>query len=135
MHGILGYTEQEMQTYFDARIGELAKELETGRYDLIRDIRRWYDGYRFTSLNQRVYNPFSVIKFMKTAEFQNFWFETGTPSFLVSLIEESGYPVADIETLKLPAELFTVYDLDRLRLEPLLFQTGYITIREGSILS
>jgi hypothetical protein len=62
--------------------------------------------------------------------FGNYWFDTATPSFLINLIKEQQYPIPLIETLELGQDDFTVYDLDDLKLEPLLFQTGYITIKD-----
>ncbi|MCP4110318.1 MAG: hypothetical protein GY749_33150, partial [Desulfobacteraceae bacterium] len=84
----------------------------------------------FTALEKRVYNPFSVVRLFEAGEFENFWFETATPSFLVNLIKEQEYPIPDIENLELAKEDFTVYELDNLELEALLFQTGYITIHD-----
>lgn len=67
--------------------------------------------------------------------FENFWFETATPAFLVNLIKERQYPVPVIEKLELGQQDFAIYDLDYLKLEPLLFQTGYVTIKshEGEL--
>jgi hypothetical protein len=68
------------------------------------------------------------LNVLKNSEFRNYWFETGTPSFLVHLIKENNYPIPEIENLQLEESTFTIYDLEKLRLEALLFQTGYITI-------
>ncbi|MCP4344626.1 MAG: ATP-binding protein [Desulfobacterales bacterium] len=127
---LLGYTEEELVSFFSECISQLAHETETHSAELVRKIRRWYDGYRFTALEKRVYNPFSVVRLFDAGEFENFWFETATPSFLVNLIKEKKYPVLEIESLKLPRELFSIYDPETLQIEPLLFQTGYITIRK-----
>lgn len=83
---ILGYTEEELLSFFSDCITRLAEETGAARTGLIRKIRRWYDGYRFTALDKRVYNPFSVLKLFESGEFENFWFETETPGFLLSLI-------------------------------------------------
>ncbi len=125
---ILGYTQDELVSTFEPCLKQLGNEMNTKREILIDAIRKWYDGYRFTASGQPVYNPFSIVNLFDHGKFGNYWFETATPSFLVNLIREKNYPVADIEQLALPEELFNVYELDRLQLEPLLFQTGYITI-------
>jgi hypothetical protein len=70
-----------------------------------------------------------VLHLFNQSKFQNYWFETGTPAFLVDLIKERQYPVPLMESLELSQQDFTVYDLDHLKLEPLLFQTGYLTIK------
>ncbi len=127
---LLGYTEEELLANFDDHIRELSAAAGQTRAEIIEEIRRWYDGYRFTEGEINIYNPFSVISLFANGKFQNFWFETATPSFLLDLIRERAYPVADIEGMELPREFFTVYDLDYLMLEPLLFQTGYITIAD-----
>ncbi|MDM8526333.1 AAA family ATPase [Desulfococcaceae bacterium HSG8] len=126
---VLGYTDEELLYYFDMNISELSAKLDLSREELVRKIRSRYNGYRFTNRESTVYNPFSVIKLFDSGEFGNYWFETATPSFLINLIREQEYPIADIEHLELSAEDFTVYEVDDLELEPLLFQTGYITIR------
>jgi len=127
--GIMGYTEAELLCCFESNINQLSEKLNLGKEEVIRKIRDWYDGYRFTNSETSVYNPFSVIKLFDADKFDNYWFETATPSFLINLIKEQDYPVADIENLALSKERFSVYELDDLELEPLLFQTGYITIR------
>ncbi|MDM8523685.1 AAA family ATPase [Desulfococcaceae bacterium HSG8] len=126
---VLGYTDDELVSFFSDHIDHLAEKSALGRQEIIKEIRTWYNGYRFTDRETRVYNPFSVTKLFQKKKFKNYWFETATPSFLINLIREKQYPVPDIEALELPPELFTVYDLERLKIEPLLFQTGYITIK------
>ncbi|MDM8516432.1 AAA family ATPase [Desulfobacterales bacterium HSG16] len=127
---VLGYTHEELITFFTPCIDRLSRELNTERKELIETIRKWYDGYKFTARSESVYNPFSIVRLFEANEFENYWFETGTPTFLLNLILEKQYPVTNIENLKLPKELFSVYELERLQLEPLLFQTGYITIEK-----
>ena len=57
--------------------------------ELLKKIKRWYDGYSFSKSNERVYNPFSTLLFFDKEDFSNYWFETGTPSFLVNLIKNN----------------------------------------------
>jgi hypothetical protein len=126
---LLGYTDEELWRYFEPYIRQLSKRLKAPVEETLQDVRTWYNGYRFTDLEVKVYNPFSVAKLLKQGKFQNYWFETATPAFLANLIKEKEYPIPDIENLQLTEMSFSTYDLDRLDLEPLLFQTGYITIR------
>ncbi|MCP4347395.1 MAG: ATP-binding protein [Desulfobacterales bacterium] len=126
---ILGYTDDELLSLFDTHIYQLKNKLNLEREETIKRIQNWYNGYRFTDSKTKVYNPFSVIKLFQKRKFENFWFETATPSFLLNLIKEQEYPVPDIENLLLSRENFTVYDIEDLQLEPLLFQTGYISIQ------
>lgn len=126
---IAGYTHREFRWYFDNHIEETRKKMNLDREAFLEKVDTWYNGYRFTDRENRIYNPFSVVKLFDAGKFENYWFETATPSFLVNLIKEREYPVLDVERLNLAKEDFTVYELDDLELEPLLFQTGYITIR------
>jgi len=127
---ILGYTADEIESVFGHKIKRMAEEQNTQAAVISEKIALWYDGYRFTENKKKIYNPFSVVRFFDSGQFENYWFETATPSFLLNLIRERDYPVVDIEGMQLPKELFSVYDLDYLSLEPLLFQTGYITITD-----
>jgi len=129
---LLGYGEAELEQYFSTHIHKLAEDLQISEVQCLNNLRDWYNGYRFTKKDERVYNPFSILNVLENREFRNYWFETGTPSFLVNLIKEKDYPIPTIEKLILPEETFTVYDLEMLELEPLLFQTGYITINNFS---
>lgn len=125
---ILGYSENDLEHYFSQYIEKLAKKTGISYQACREQLQIWYNGYRFTKKDEKVYNPFSILNVLKNKDFRNYWFETGTPSFLVNLIRENNYPIADIENLKLDEDTFTTFDLERLRLEALLFQTGYITI-------
>jgi hypothetical protein len=127
---ILGYTEEELHQYFDDEIKILAEISKTDREDMYQKIQDWYNGYRFATKDVKVYNPFSILNLLKLKEFKNYWFETATPSFLVNLIKEKKYPIPDMEKLELSEIRFSSYDLDRLSLEPLLLQTGYLTIQD-----
>jgi hypothetical protein len=108
----------------------LSKDAEETEPELLHKLKTWYNGYRFTIEDVLVYNPFSILNVFDKGIFQNYWFDTATPAFLVNLITERNYPIPAIETLELAQEDFSVYDLDDLALEPLLFQTGYVTIKD-----
>jgi hypothetical protein len=128
--GMLGYTQEELEHYFHERITEFAQRQQTTTADILQKLRDWYNGYRFTKTDLLVYNPFSIINAFSEYDFKTFWFETATPSFLVNLIKEKDYPIPQIENLEIPEMAFSTYELEKLRLEALLFQTGYVTIHD-----
>jgi len=127
---LLGYNEDELDKYFFQYIKKMSDEMDISFENCKSLLQTWYNGYRFTEAEKKVYNPFSILNVLNNRRFKNYWFETGTPSFLVNLIKEKDYPIPEIEKLKLHEHSFTTYDLENLKLEALLFQTGYITISD-----
>jgi len=115
---ICGYTEPEMTKVFDSHLKD--KPLE--------DIRLWYNGYSW--LGEKVYNPFSILNYLRQGEFRNYWFETGTPGFLVKMILERGYLVPKLQDAMATESLLGSFDIDAIEIETLMFQTGYLTIQE-----
>jgi hypothetical protein len=125
---LLGYTQEELEQAFADFIRALAEASNESERAVLDKLKTWYNGYRFTVKEALVYNPYSIVNVFEKGLFQNYWFETATPKFLVDLIKERQYHAPQIETLELTHQDFSAYDLDSLKLEPLLFQTGYITI-------
>ena len=127
---MLGVTDEEIGRYFGDRIENIASAQGLSRENALTKLRDYYNGYRFSEEDTKVYNPFSVLRCFDEGRFKNYWFETGTPTFLVNLIKENNYYIPDIENLELRESGFSTYDIEDLRIEPLLFQTGYITIKD-----
>ncbi len=119
---ICGYTQRDIETSF--------KELLDG-VDLEK-LKEWYNGYNF--LGERVYNPFDILLFISNNfTFDNYWFSTGTPSFLIKLLKEKNYFIPELENLVADKSLIDSFDIERLKLEPLLFQSGYLTIDKTEV--
>ncbi|MCP4352668.1 MAG: ATP-binding protein [Desulfobacterales bacterium] len=127
---MLGYTQEELETCFKDRISQFAEETGCPREKIISELRHRYNGYRFSKKDVKVYNPFSVLKAFAESDFGNYWFETGTPSFLVNLLREKNYNLPEIEKLNVTESVFSTYDTDSLKPEALLFQTGYVTVKD-----
>ncbi|NPA49256.1 MAG: AAA family ATPase, partial [Thermodesulfobacteria bacterium] len=113
---ICGYTQSEFEHVFADRLKGLDLE----------EVKRWYNGYSW--LGEPVYNPFDILLFLDFREFRPFWFETGTPTFLIKLLIEKKYFIPELENLEVGEELIESFDVDTIRPETLLFQTGYLTI-------
>lgn len=127
-HGdTLGYTREELERNFGPHIAAMAEKLGISESETSQKLAAHYDGYRFSERDVRVYNPFSVMSALKRKAFRNYWFETGTPTFLVNLIREKRWQPPIIENMKATATMFGAYELEHLKLEALLFQTGYFT--------
>ncbi len=93
-------------------------------------IKQWYNGYYF--LKDRVYNPFDILQFIQNDfKFSNYWFATGTPTFLIKLIEKNSYFLPKLSNLKVGKELLDSFDIDNIKLEVILYQSGYLTIDEA----
>jgi hypothetical protein len=127
---ILGITEEELAHYFDEYIKLQCNYLEIDEEEVRLKIREYYNGYRFSETDLKVYNPFSLIKFFDESKFRNYWFESGTPTFLVNLIKERNYYIPQAESFSADETTFSSYELDNLDITALLFQTGYLTIKD-----
>lgn len=129
---LLGITEQELRYYFKAYIEEFAAQEQLDPEVLLTQIRAWYNGFRFAHDGESVYNPFSTIQLFLDKRFSNYWFATGTPYFLIKLLKERDYDIQSLERVEADDLLLQTYELDNLAIIPLLYQTGYLTIKEST---
>jgi len=114
---ICGYTEGELIENFKEHLAD--KD--------INEIRHWYNGYSWTG-PERVYNPFSILNYLKHGEFHNYWFESGTPTFLIELFKQKRYYIPQLENLEVGESIIGSFDIDFIEPENILFQAGYLTI-------
>lgn len=126
---LLGITEEELLHYFHEHMDDLAARLHISRAALIARIREWYDGFCFVENFPALYNPFSTLQLFAKQRFSNYWFETGTPTFLIKLLKDDQYDLTQLDDLQLRESAFSTYEIETLSIVPLLFQTGYLTIK------
>ncbi len=127
---MLGYTEEELRKYFYEHFEQFAKKHNQSIETVYDNFRYMYNGFRFTGDNIRVYNPFSIGRALNYGRIDNFWFESGTPTFLIKLIKERKYSITAFENLCISRDTLKAYDIEDLQIIPLLFQTGYLTIKD-----
>ena len=134
---MFGYTQEELEENFADRIEASTEEAGLTREELLRNMKVWYDGYKFTSKSATVYNPVSVGEFFNShAAFDNYWFATGTPTFLMKILKNNHIVLTDLTERILSKNSFNNFNLEDLnttspndeRLTQLLFQSGYLTI-------
>lgn len=126
---LLGITQEEVERDFQDHIRAFAESTGTPAPQLMSEIRRWYDGFCFSKSCTPVYNPFSLLLLFDARDFRNYWFETGTPTFLIKLLREREYDVQELEHLQVNELSFSSYEVEDLSVLPLLVQTGYLTIK------
>ena len=127
---LLGYTEDEINRYFQPWIDRWAQNQEISDPEIKDKLRRHYDGFRFTVTEEKVYNPISILNALKNQDYQAYWFETATPTFLANLIMEKNFYLPKVETESLPKESFSTYELDNLAPIAIMHQTGYLTFKD-----
>ena len=95
-------------------------------------MRVWYNGYSFWNTSETLYNPFWLLNFFDKKQYQNYWFSTATPTFLINLIKTGKYDFStlDLERIKVNNEILDAFDIETIELKTLLFQSGYLTIKE-----
>lgn len=124
---ICGYTDQEIDHNFGDHINAWAQQ-ENVSYEQIREkMKVWYNGYHFGGSVVSVYNPFSVMHALNIQEFDNFWFQSGTPTFLVEVFKKE-YKNFDPEKLVMPKDALGIFDVGATPLLAIMFQAGYLTI-------
>lgn len=129
---LLGYTKSELSHYFAEYLENFIASSDYSMPELLDKITMWYDGYRFSKDNAatHMYNPFSVMLCLQNKDFSNYWFETGTPTFLINLLKSREYPMQELEGIKAAPEELGQFEVDDIDLKTLMFQTGYLTIKE-----
>ncbi len=112
---LCGYTEQDVDTVFAPELEGLDRA----------EIRRWYNGYNW--MGEAVYNPFDLLLLFDAREFRTWWFETGTPTFLVEVLTQRGFFTPNLAQLRADEALLSAFDVEAMQAEALLWQTGYLT--------
>jgi hypothetical protein len=131
---ICGYTQAELEHYFPEYIERFAKKKNTSAGEMLSSIKEWYDGYTWDG-KTHIYNPFSTLRLLDSGKFGNFWFNTGTPTFLVKILRKRNQ-LESVFGKNLVSSLDSMSDNPNYINEVvLLFQTGYLTIKETRELS
>ena len=127
---ICGITTDDLDKYFGEYIKRLSSKKSFLSYDnLHSEILAWYDGYSWDG-ETRVLNPFSLLSFFMQERFAAFWYASGTPRFLLDLIKKKPESYTNYEKIEMTEYMLDSYDIERIEILPLLFQTGYLTIKE-----
>ena len=131
---ITGYTEEEILHYYKDYVKQLENKLGIDKKRLLSAMQLWYNGYSWDAENF-VYNPFSILNLFAEKNFGNYWFKSGTPTFLTKLIKEQNIEVENYDEPNFVVNdvAFDSYDIENIDLNVLLFQTGYLTIKEKYI--
>ena len=126
---ICGITEQELLTGFADDIRRLGEIHTMTEDEVFHKLKEWYDGYHFGAQSPDIYNPFSLLNVMKKQEFGSYWFDTGTPTFLVELLKESRYNLNRLTNEMAMADSLGGIDSMRTNPVPILYQSGYLTVK------
>ena len=125
---LCGITEKEIHTNIEEGIRSLASAQNLSYEETCVKLKEMYDGYHFTSDSEGIYNPFSLFNALKNKTFGNYWFETGTPTYLVELLKRNRYNLKDMtETVSSADVLNSIYGDDEPI--PVIYQSGYLTIK------
>ena len=128
---ICGLTQAEIEKTFKPEIERLAKNTKNSYDKMLEELKKRYDGYKFSVLGESVYNPFSILSTFNSGELKNYWFATGTPTFLVNYLKDAHYNIPDLDgKVELNEAGIELYRADAKNPLPILFQSGYLTIKE-----
>ena len=127
---ICGITKDEILKYFDEPVHELAEGYGMSYDAALARLKEDYDGYHFVNNGVDVYNPFSLLNTFANCEFGRYWFETGTPSYLVEVMKQDNYPLLDITQEQVTGDFLNSIDSMSTNPIPLIYQSGYLTIKD-----
>ena len=128
-YDICGLSEQDLREVFPDYIDALAEANNMTRKECIEELQRRYDGYHFEETAPGMYNPFSVLNTFKNRKFSSYWFETGTPTYLVELLQQYDYNLEYLENIETDADVLNSIDPTATNPIPVIYQSGYLTIK------
>ncbi|MDR3063088.1 MAG: AAA family ATPase, partial [Methanobrevibacter sp.] len=126
---ICGYTHRELEEYFKEHIENLAIKESLNYKETVNKIEHFYDGYSWDG-KTKVYNPFSTLQLFNNRKFSNYWFSSGTPTFLIEILKKENNLEPIIEPIPATEDDLDTFEIDDIHPITLLFQTGYLTIKE-----
>lgn len=126
---ICGITEKEIHDYFEEPLHELAEKESISHDAVCEKLRLLYDGYHFRQNCVGVYNPFSLLNTLNKLDYGDYWFETGTPSFLVFLLKQADYDLNNLQQEQVSADVLNSIDSMSSNPIPVIYQSGYLTIK------
>jgi hypothetical protein len=126
---VCGYTSTELIGYFKPYLRLLTASAQPADVISMEMIREWYNGYSWDG-NTYIYNPFSVLNLLEKKSIQNYWFSSGTPTFLIKTLIQNRMPIEQLDDFQSTPLLLEAWDIDQMNIPSLLFQTGYLTIKK-----
>ena len=127
---ICGISEKELHQYFNEDIQKMADKDGVTYEDMSERLRQNYDGYHFAPNTGGMYNPFSILNVLSRLQFGSYWFETGTPTYLVELLQKNDYALAEMDNIIVGFETLSGIDAADTDAIPVIFQSGYLTIKD-----
>lgn len=128
--GLCGITEREIHEDLDEEVGKLAEAGKMSKEDCYRKLRDYYDGYHFCEDTEGIYNPYSLLNALSQQRFRDYWFETGTPSYLADTLRQTDYPLDRLTREEATSQLLASLDSLHQTPIPLIYQSGYLTIKD-----
>ena len=126
---ICGITEEEMHENFEEGIHKLADTNKLTYDEICAKLRKLYGGYHFVEYGTGMYNPFSLLNALSRSKFGSYWFETGTPTFLVKLLQRDNFYLPELNELEVDSNiLYTINSIDKSPIS-IMYQSGYLTIK------
>lgn len=126
---ICGITQQEVNTVFEEDVRLMAQHYACTPEEMFQKIKERYDGYHFSEQSEDIYNPFSLLNAFGDMKLDNFWFASGTPTFLIQQMKHFKTDITSLDCLELPSDSFDVPTEAMTTALPLLYQSGYLTIK------
>ena len=125
---LLGYTATEIEKYYALHLRSLCQAFAQPEAELMEKVTEWYNGYSWDG-NHFVFNPYSIISLFYQQAFRNFWFETGTPTFLIKRLKQENKTVHEEINTLVDEAVFNKYDIENINITAIMFQTGYLTLK------
>jgi len=126
---LCGITKKELLTALKQDIQTMADANNETYEEACAHLKKQYDGYHFSKNSEDIYNPFSLFNAFNSREYKNFWFSTGTPTFLIDLLRKSNFDIRKLENLEANDEQFDAPTEQIISPVPVLYQSGYLTIK------
>ena len=127
---LCGITQEELEKYFEEPMIQLATKYQCTVKEMKDWLQRQYDGYHFSTNMTGIYNPFSILNAFRMNEIRDYWFATGTPTYLIRLLQHSREQMNELTGKFYKPSLFVDYKADVEQPLPMIFQSGYLTIKE-----
>ena len=128
--GVCGITEEEMVTAMTDYLDDFAEAQQTTRKGAVEGLKRQYDGYHFTWPSPDIFNPFSLLNAFQDRDYTNYWFSSGTPTYLIEMLRKFNVVPSDISQMQVLSSDFDAPTENMASITPLLYQSGYVTIKD-----